>query len=373
MPTEPLPKGIRRTPAGTWQVYVRVRGALVSRNYPPETGLRALIEHREHLRAEQKYGVQAPDDRLPTFREEAAHYLSLVTAMPSYDDRAYRIGCWVEAFGARQRSSITARDIRAQLERWRQHGRKDGGPLSVASLNQRRTALMAMITALDGKSASNIVRDVPAYDERYSARVRAESMLTCVRLIRRLRKRGKMRAVLHALLWTGWPHQLFSELTATDVDWANGRVRVGRRRKGKGMPPAWVPVVPRALLALRQVAAREAWGGCSTSSLHSALSRAVVAENAWRAGQNVTRKAAGLPLYPLVDPKFSPYGLRHSFATWAAGRIKDDRALKELLRTNSIRRYTEGALADRLEAARDQLLTPKAPRGRRVLPFAAKA
>lgn len=369
--TEALPKGIRRTPAGTWRVYVRVRGALVSRCYPAETGLRALIEHREHLRAEQKYGVPAPDDRLPTFREEAESYLQLVTAMPSYADRAYRIGCWVAVFGARQRSTITAREIRAQLERWRQHGRKDGGPLSVASLNQRRTALMAMITTLDGKSASNIVRDVPAYDERYSVQVRAESMLTCARLIRRLRRRGKMRAVLHALLWTGWPHKLFSEIGPADIDWTAGRVRVGRRRKGKGMPPAWVPVVPRALLALRQVAARNAWGGCSTSALHSALARAVVSENTWRATRNAI---AGEAVWPLVKTPFSPYGLRHSFATWAAGRIKDDRALKELLRTNSIRRYTEGALADRLEAAR-RMLAPAKPtrRRRRVVPFAAKA
>lgn len=367
--TNSLPKGIRQTAAGTWQVYVRVHGQLKSRTFPADTSLSVLTEHREHLRAEAKYGIAPPSEHGPTFRDEARAYLALVKAMPTYADRAYRIERWIDAFGARPRSSITARDIRAQLERWRLVGRHDGKSLTPASLNQRRTALMAMYTMLDGRSASNIVRDVPAYDERYSAQIRAESMLTCARLVRRLRVNGKMRAVLHALLWTGWPHQLFSELTLADVDWQAGRVRVGRRRKGKGMPPAWVPVVPRALLALRQVDRCGAWGGCSTSSLHSAMARAVAAENRWRAERNAS---AGEPVWPLIAVPFGPYGLRHSFATWAAGRIKDDRALKELLRTNSIRRYTEGALAERLESARDQLLTPKRPKPKAV-PFRQRA
>lgn len=346
-------KGIRQTPAGRWQVFVRVNGVYRSRTFPANTTLPALVAKRERLKAEVKYGVPAEGDDRPAFRTEAASYLQLVTAMPSYADRAYRIQCWVEVFGSRIRSTITAREIRAQLEKWRRTGSHVGGPLSQGSLNLRRTALMAMFTTLDGKSAANIVKDVPVYDETYSQVVRAESMVTCVRLIRRIRPRTKMRAILHALLWTGWPHQLLSELTAADVDWTHGKVRVGRRKKGKGMPAAWVPVVPRALLALRRLDELGAWGGGRTSSLHAGMRRAVRAENRWRTERN---QAAGRTVWPLVRETFNPYGLRHSFGTWAAARIKDDRALKELLRTNSIARYTEGALAERLAAARDLLL-----------------
>lgn len=64
------------------------------------------------------------------------------------------------------------------------------------------------------------------------------------------------------------------------------------------------------------------------------LARAVATENATR------RQKDRLP--PL-----RPYDLRHSFATWAASIIKDDRALKELIRTNRIARYTEGARRNR--------------------------
>lgn len=330
-------KGIRRTPRG-WQVFVRVRGRFRSRRLPANATPRELSDALERLTAEAKYGVK-PVAECRTFAQDADAYLALVRAMPTYTDRAYRIGCWVAAFGPRARASLTARDIRTQLEAWRRTGRHDGGPLSPASLNQRRTALMHLYTVLDGRSAANIVRDVPAYDESYSEAIRAESMVTCVRLIRHLRVGGKMRATLYVLLWTGWPAKLLTSVTAADVDWTRGRVRLARRRKGKGMPPAWVPVVPRALIGLRRLHAR-GWLGTafSNSSLHTALARAVATEN--------RRRAPAPPLAPL-----SPYVFRHSFATWAAARIKDDRALRDLIRSNSLHRYTEGAAAERLAAA----------------------
>jgi integrase len=356
--SNPIP-GIRRRPTGTWQVYCRVYGQFHQRTYPADTSPSKLQEHLERLRVEARYGVQVFDDAQGerTFRQDAAKYLGLVESMPTIRDRRQRIMRWVDAFGARPRSSLTPREIRAQLEQWRLAGYR-GHPLKPATLNQYRTALMHLYSTLDGQTAPNTVKDVPAYDERYSEAVRAESMLTCARLIRRLRPRGTMRAVLHALLWTGWPHALLAEVTAKDIDATRGRVRVTRRIKGKGMRPAWIPVVPRAILALRQLIERKATGRHSTSSLHKALRRAVVSENKWREARNAE---AGEDIWPLVDARFSPYGLRHSFATWAAGKIRDDRALKELLRTNSIRRYTEGALADRLEWARDALAPPKRP------------
>lgn len=357
-----LPKGIRRLPSGTWQVYVQVGGQFRSRTFSSDTPLRSLIEERERLRMEAKYGVQIGEPKESSFARDARLYLSLVEGMPTFTDRKYRIEQWAKVFGARPRSTITARDIRVQLERWRKSGRHGGGGLSLASLNQRRTALMHMYTTLDGPNAPNPVKEVPAYDERYSERARAESLLTCARIIRWVTPRSVSRAVLHALLWTGWPHKLLSQITANDIDFERGRVRAPRRRKGKGMDAAWVPVVPRALLALRRLIERNALGPHSTSSLHKAFRTALRKENAWRREQN---RKAGTEIWRLIDEGMRPYDLRHSFATWAATKIKDDRALKELLRTNSIKRYTEGAVADRLEAARALLVEPTRPAGPR--------
>jgi integrase len=339
-------KGIRRTATG-FQVFARVNGKFKSRRFPADTTETKLIEARERLRAEELYGVPPPDGTEDGFAADARAYKALTAGMRTAADRHYRIDQWTQRFGHRLRSTITAKDIRQILEDWRLRGHHTGGPLSPASLNLRRTALMHLYTVLDGKSAKNIVRDVPPYDERYSEQVRAESMLTCAHIVRRLRPWGKMRIIAHTLLWTGWPAELLRGVNPQkDIDWTRARVRLGRRKKGKGMPPAWVPVLPIALRCLRLMAKRKLFGPFSNSSLHSAIARAVESENAWRAPRKID---------PIADG-FNPYALRHSFATWAASRIKDDRALKELLRTNSIRRYTEGAVAERLESARAALV-----------------
>ena len=332
------PVGLRRLTNGQWQAYTTVHGKFLSKVFKPDTPRSVMTAWRERARAIAKFGT--PKDTGQTFAEDADDYLAMVRGMPTYQDRAYRIQQWVDVFGHRQRSTLTSAEIRQQLELWRKTGRYDGGRLSVGSLNTRRTALQAMFTALDGRSEPNIVRDVPAYDERDSYRIRALPLITVAQIIRRLRPWGKMRARLRVLMWTGWPHALLKSVTPDDIDWQRGRVRLERRKKGKGMPPAWVPVLPPALRALRRMAKLNAWGRFSNSSLHSAVARAVTAEDARRA-------AIGLP--PIGH--FRTYDVRHSFATWAASRIRDDRALKELLRTNSIARYTEGSVADRLADA----------------------
>lgn len=341
MTTRPYPRGIRRTAYG-WQVYARRDGRLQSKHFPAATSLDTLKREREKLIG--RAVLQLAPASGQSFADDARAYLALVRSMPTYTDRAYRIRCWVDVFGPRARKDITARDIRTQLEQWRLSGSHLGGALSPASLNQRRTALMHLYTVLDGKSAANIVKDVPPYDERDSEQIRAQPLVVCARVIRHLRYWGKMRARLHVLMWTGWPHQLLKQITPDDIDWTHGRVRLARRKKGKGMPALWVPIVPQALRALRRFHALDCYGPFSNSSMHSAVARGVRAEN---------RRRARLKL-PLLPP-MRAYDLRHAFATWAASKIRDDRALKELLRTNSIERYTHGAMQQRLEAARDSL------------------
>lgn len=336
-------KGVRKTREGTWQVFVKRQGQYRSRRFPAETALQTLKTEREKLIGEILHQLDEPEP-VRTFAEEADEYLTLVTAMPSYADRVYRIRRWVEVFGPRDRKSITAREIAAVLERWRRTGSDQGGPLANASLNQRLIALKAMYTKLDGRSAANIVKDVARYDERDSERIRAQPLLDIARVIRRLRPGSQTRARLRVLMWTGWPHALLKGIQPDDIDWTRGRVRLGRRKKGKGMPAAWVPVVPRAMLALRRFADLACWGAFSNSSMHSAFARALAAENRWRMRHE----------QPTL-PHIRVYDIKHSMATWAAGIVKDDRALKELLRTNSVARYIEGALAQRLEDARAQL------------------
>ncbi len=335
-------KGIRRTPT-SWQVYARVDRKFLSKRFPLDTKIEDLKAARNALQR----GDDLDDSDTRTFQQDADDYLKLVTDMPSIGERTHHIKQWATVFGSKPRTKIAARDIRLTLETWRKTGAIDGGKLSPGSLNRRRTALMHLYTTLDGKSQPNIVKDVPAYSEHYSEQARSRPMLDCACILRRTRLHRKSRARLRVLMWTGWPHALLKGITAEDVDWTHARVNLGRRKKGRGMPPAWIPVVPRALAALRYFAKMQAWGTFSNSTVHRDFTEALAIENARR------EKAKLPPVSPM-----RVYDLKHSFGTWAARIIKDDRALKELLRTQSIARYTQAALASRLDSARDSL-SPK--------------
>ena len=341
-PTKRPAVGIRRLET-SWQAYLRVNGRLKTKCFPLATPLSTMKAWREEQRVAAKYGLRLAGE-IRSFAKDAQDYLGLVQGMPSYADRAYHIDQWTRVFGSRVRASLTPREIRQQLEAWRRHGHINGGPLANGSLNRRRTALMDLYTELDGRRATNPVKDVPKYDERHSEQVRAFPMLTCARVIRRVKPRHQARYWLHALLWTGWPNQLLAQIRPEDVDWVRGRVWVHRRQKARGADAAWIPVLPRTLAVLRRFLEARGAKTYSPSSLGKTLRIALAAENRIRAQRRE----------PLI-PDMHPYVLRHSFATWAAGILKDDRALMELLRTKSIKRYTEGATNDRLEHARTQL------------------
>lgn len=322
-----LPTGIRRLKK-SYQAYLEHAGKFYSQTFPLATPLLTMKDWRERTRAALKYGT--PEKPARTFAEDAADYLKLCPAIASYDVKRYHIDQWTLAFGARDRKTLTAADIRLQLETWRTSGRFDGKALSVASLNRRRTDLMAMFTALDGRSHPNIVKDVPAYRELWRHQIRAQAMPVILRAKRHTRRDSKTWARLSLLAWSGWPNAIVKALRRSDIDWRGERVKLPPRHKGQGMPAAWVTVLPQTMKALRRFDRANAYGAFSNSAIHSSWALAC--------------ESAGGPLMRVYD-------IRHSFATWVAPRIKDDRALKELLRTNSIERYTQAAALSRLEQA----------------------
>lgn len=322
-----LPTGIRRLKT-SFQAYLEHAGKFYSQTFPLTTPLLTMKDWRERKRASLKYGT--PIEPARTFAEDAADYLKLCPAITSYAVKKYHIDQWSLAFGTRDRKKLTAADIRLQLETWRKTGRFDGKALTVASLNRRRTDLMAMFTALDGRSHPNIVKDVPAYRELWRHQIRAQPMPVILRAKRQTRRGSKTWARLSLFTWSGWPNAIVKALRPIDIDWRGGRVKLPPRHKGQGMPAAWVKVLPETMKALKRFDHAKAYGSFSNSSIHT--SWVLACETA-------------------EVPTMRVYDIRHSFATWVAPRIKDDRALKELLRTNSIERYTQAAALSRLEQA----------------------
>jgi integrase len=208
-----------------WRVYLRRFGKLKPKRFKRDVTIEEVqhfvdtfkLESKKLRRERRKTKAAAADDL--SFRKDAARYVELETvkAMPSYQTRQAEIEKWVDAFGDRIRRSITTREIDEQLQAFLNDG------YSGSSVNKFRTALMAMWTRLDGRSAANPVRDAMMFDEApLVARGQSYDLLTLILdSIPEQRGRGvkgkkgsrslgsESRARLEVLAWTGMdPSQL---------------------------------------------------------------------------------------------------------------------------------------------------------------------
>jgi site-specific recombinase XerD len=258
--------------------------------------------------------------------------------MPTLRHRRDDLALWLKVFGPeRERKSITAGEIRAQLENWRAAG------YAANTCNHRRTALMHLWSVLDGKTAPNPARDVPRYpDDSQAAPPRALSA-TAIELLLYFMTESQTRPGSAHGLHTGWPQAQIMKLTPTDITW-NRRFRQSsaeRERRRRGLAPA-VTWRMGALEAFKKIGA---WGDFSTSSMRSSLRRAA-------------KKATDALMMPLALhaelADVTPYQLRHSFGTLIAGITQDDRAVQTLLQHADIRtthRYTSATADPRALAA----------------------
>lgn len=339
-------RGIRRHGAG-WQAEVRVTGHPRSlHQFPLDTDPRIMQQWRRDERGRLRLSGPARASK-GTFAADAKRYLELVATMPSFKMRRRDILLWVEVFGTRPRASITRAEIRAQRDRWHIHGPKrrwrahspgtrDGGwedvpgPLAASTVNHRLRALANLWTELDGLHAPNPAREVPelqeadgeAYGLPYSL---IEMILAAMpdrgRPIKGAGKKAggvkgegwpttsltKLRA--RAIAYTGLSHAELGRLTANSVNFEEGWVNSGRRRKGTGFATGRRPLTPQGLHALRQMAAANAWGPFSASSMRKSIRGACAVLSASLAGQ------PGAEAIIATLAKIRPYDFRHSYVS----------------------------------------------------------
>ena len=351
-------RGVRETPQGL-QAYVRVQGQFYSKRFPAGTSLRALKDWREDKRVAIRTGAEVPtvDPSAATLADDVRAYFRIVQTMPSMKDRRFHLGQWAAIFGRKTRDQITAPMIRAQLEAWRATG------LSGSSVNHRRTALMALYTTLDGKSARNPVRDVPRYDEG-TGEIRALSHAIIYRILsymnrntRRLgsergrgthHKSGKTLARLRVMAWTGWPQAQIRKLKPEHLQLKQAQAFVTPRRKGKGVQGDWLPLLPPAVTALRRFDALNAYGAFRSDSMNQRFQAALKQYNAHRA------RFKRRPI------EAHAYDLRHSFGVLVAALFKDDQVVQRLMLHSDpkqTQRYIRAARAYRMTDAVATLAT----------------
>lgn len=321
-----LPPGIRRLSNRHLQAYIKVNGRFRSKCFAPDTSLGELHRWRDLQRvASWVPEAEAVADG-PALGDDIARYLKAVAGMPSFRHRQDDLELWRATFGrGRPRATITAVDIRQQLEAWRADG------YAASTLNHRRTALMSLWTVLDGPEAPNPARQVPRYRAETAPLV-LPTVRQATRAVRAVRRGSATRARLELMLWTGWPHMQIERLTEAQVRDAIQRKQITLvgRRKGGGTREATLPLLPQAVAALRGFHRADAYGAFSRDSM---------------------RKSLHLACDALKISRFHPYTLRHLFLNVVALATKDDRVVATLGQHTDLRqtrRYTESSVDPRL-------------------------
>lgn len=356
-PTRRLPKGIRRRASGKLQAYVRIRGKLTTKTYPAGTSLEKIKSWREEQKLRAKIGATLPPTG-NTLAADVKTYLAQRKTMPTLRHRTDDLALWLRVFGAdRIRKSITAGEIREQLETWRAEG------YAASTVNHRRTALMSLWSVLDGRRAPNPAADCPRFTEASQGAPARDLSLAAVDAVLERMAPSPTRARLELFRWTGWPPAQMAKLTPADIRWDDA-VFVRPREKGAGVRGEWLPLLPQAWAALREFKRLGCWGSFSPSSVRKsfrlAARHARRAIAAARARGTVDRTAARALWAELRD--VTPYQLRHTFGTLIAAIGKDDRATQTLMQHADIRtthRYTKAVTnpraADALQKVAQQL------------------
>jgi integrase len=217
--------------------------------------------------------------------------------------------------------------------------------LSPYTVRNRRTALQALWTTLDGRRAPNPVRDAlkpdtPKLTARAVPYATIRKVLAAMPDVGQGRKgearddTSKTKARLAVIAYTGLPHALIKQLTPESINWRAKTVTVPKRRKGRGVDARTLPLTAAGLEALKQFAALECWGKFSNSSMLKSWNRACLAAKV---------------------PVSRAYDLRHSFATEMYRQTGDPKATAAMLMhsetSQMMDRYTIAGIAPRLKLA----------------------
>lgn len=310
------PRGIRPWKGG-WQAYVRVSGVLHCKSYPVDTPIDTMKTWRRQMQ------LSAPEKRStgPAFKRDVARYLKRVRAMPTYGQRRQHLMLWLDALGwDRDRATIATAEIDRVLQGWLT------AKLEPDTVRKRRTSLLALFHKLDGKAATNPVREsTPPKAKR--PQVRGLDYPTLLRVLASMPP-SKTQARLMVLAWTGLPPSMLMAVTKRDLDLEKAELRVVARKKGGGSDARTLPLVPQAVEAFKVLIARKAFGTFAIAA----------------AGRSLHRACKRCDVAPI-----RLYDLRHSFGALLYRTTKDLPTVGRFLLHKSLTstaRYAAGAIGE---------------------------
>lgn len=151
-------------------VVVEVRGLQRELRFTTDTDLDTLVKQRDQLRADLH--DETPTTERGTFTHDATKYLKQIAGRPGFKADRSHLRAWMDRFGHKRRSAITAADVRTAIAEWRtkkgtwaggrgdrkRHGLK--APASLKTLKERWRVLKHLYKTLDGPKAKTPCDDV---------------------------------------------------------------------------------------------------------------------------------------------------------------------------------------------------------------------
>jgi integrase len=342
---------------------VRKHGAYaVELRFPLGTALSEIRRAMEARREVEE--AQAPDrPGRGSLAAIVARYLATLPAGVGHTDRAALLQPWIDARGEQLFAALTRGDVAEVLAQWRAAG------LSASRANKRLSALRV--------AWHRIAPDAPPHPIERVARSREPVALVRgvpMPLVETVLAHVPHSASLHrlrVLAWTGQPPARVMQIQPHHVRWDRTppELYVSPRRKGTGTADAWLPLLPQAQAALRDLFLAKATGAFQTSALGRFLKRGLTKAQAELRQEGRKEDADRLNGFRLYD-------LRHSFGTFLAEHTHDQWAVAEYLGHSNLAttaRYVRGAASTRVRqavATLAALVTPPA-QGRVPLPQAA--
>jgi integrase len=314
-----------RLKRGKWQARVEIGGKEYTKTFPRDEPIATMRQWRED-QIDAHGTEELPPGAKGSFGADVALYLTRITAMPTYKQKAAHLALWVQALGRdRPRRSITAAEIDAVLQRWlvtptvpppgKKHGGRPSGPdgLAPGTVRKRRRTLQSLWVKLDGKPAPNPVKGSTNPKEakaetrglNYVAIARALAAMPdyCSVKPGAVKPLSRAKLCAHVVAYTGLPPGILNAVARHDLSLVDATVRVVPRTKGGGVEARTLPLTAEGLAAFQAFHRANAYGRVP-KNLNASFKR-----GCQRAG---------------LDPKaVRLYDLRHSFLSQVYRATRD--------------------------------------------------
>jgi len=327
-------KGVERVGNGL-RATIRISGQLYrSPVFPIDTPLSKL----EKWRSKTQMRFARRRSALTSFADDVVAYLFIdrVANMPSIDTQRHLLKCWVEALGSIGRDDITHDMVEKQLWLWKKK------PLSEGTVNKRRTALMSFFGEMNERGEMNPVADTTHFEEKLPPPKHIDYAV--IRAVFSVMPKSVAKARLMLLAFAGIPPAQQNDIKPDYVNWKASSVQMPPRNKGKGTDWRQRPLLREGVMAFRYVRRLNAWGFVDSMNL----------QDPWR--RALARARGKFP--ELSVPSYSPYSLRHSFATLAyeiTGDLQKTADLCGHASTETTKRYVQGAVPKVQRQAADEV------------------